>query len=155
VTTSTPARALSFVSLAGYVSPSGLTSIGTTYAYPVTLDIATPKAYLDPDDQSTWPAQYQVDSETPGACDDASCTDNVVLRNVAGAPAGQAKLVVTFTDANHNVLGTCSTDVPPIAHGQTETVSCAVSGSRWANFSAGGGGAYSTMVVVSSPPYDG
>jgi hypothetical protein len=155
VTTSTPARVLSFVSSAAYVSPAGLSSINSTYAYPVKLDLAAPKAYLNPDDQSTWPAEYQVDSDAPGACEDTSCVDNVVVRNMAGPSAGQAKLVVTFTDTNHHALGTCNADIPPIAHGQTETVSCAVSGPGWADFSAGGGGADSTMVVVSSPPYDG
>jgi hypothetical protein len=155
VTTSTPARLLSFVSSEAYVSPAGLSSINSTYVYPVKLELAAPKAHLNPDDQSTWPAEYQVDSDSPGACDDTSCADNVVVRNMAGPSAGQAKLVVTFTDTNHHVLGTCSADIPPIAHGQTETVSCAVSGPGWADFTAGGGGPYSTMVVASSPPYDG
>jgi hypothetical protein len=155
VTTSTPARALSFVSSAAYVSPAGLTSIRSTFTYPTKLDLTAPRGYLNPDDQSTWPAEFQVDSDSPGACDDTSCADNVVVRNMAGPSAGQAKLVVTFMDTNHHVLGTCSADIPPVAHGQTETVSCAVSGPGWADFSAGGGGAYSTTVVVSSPPYDG
>lgn len=154
VTSSSPLRPLSFTSTSRYANPSGFTSIRFAYTYPSKLDVAAPSPVLNPDDQSTWPAQYQVERETDGACSDTSCTDNVVVRNVAGPSMGQAKLSVTFTDGSQHNLGMCTADIPPISHDQTETVLCTVSGQAWMDFNARGGGDYYTRVDFSNPPYD-
>ena len=155
VTASNPARVLSFASSAAYLSPSGLKSIKFSYTYPATFAVTAPTPYINPDDHSTWPAEYQLTKDSEGPCGDSSCTEVVVLQNVGGAPVGQATVTVTLTNTGGKELGRCTANIPPVAHGQNQTVACAISGPGWAAFTASGGGSYRSSTLIYNPPYDG
>jgi hypothetical protein len=153
VTASKPVRALRFTSSAGYRSPGGLSRIRYNYQYPVSIDLQQPQQFIDPNDHSTWPAEFQIDKEDQGACDPTQCQLTAVARNVGGAPVGQATATFSLTDAGGHSLGSCTVNIPPIGYNQTEPLSCAVSGSAWNSF-VGTGGYYSENVSVHNPVYD-
>ena len=75
------------------------------------------------------------------------------MRNHGGAPAGPDSATFTLTDDAGHSLGSCTANIPPIDHNQTETIERAVAGPDWANFAARGGGSYSAS--VHNAIYDG
>jgi hypothetical protein len=153
VTQSQPARALRFIGASGFTTTSGLGHLRLDFKSPPSLNLQPPQQFIDPLDHATWPAEFQVEKTDQGACGSSSCELNAVLSNQGGASVGQAVATFTLTDDSAHNLGTCRANIPAIAHLQTETVSCTVSGAEWASF-ADRGGHYTSSVTVHNPVYD-
>lgn len=145
---SRPARVLRFIGGAGFASPTQLKQIRLDYVYPAALDLAEPKQFIDPSDHSTWPAQFTVEKADQGDCGPSSCQQTALVRNRGGAAAGPDSARFTLSDEGGHSLGSCTANIPPIGHYQTESIACAVSGSDWLSFAGRGGGHYSTTVTV-------
>jgi hypothetical protein len=138
--------------------------------------VAVPAAgqYLDLNDESTWPAKYDTASVEPDeeSCDQFSCQLHVDVTNQAGPPEGQSVVTIeVWTPAPFGsapLMGpppdgppfkTCQAPIPPLAHGQTATVTCSIGGDDWtaAVEAASGPGdlfQYPVDSTLHNPPYD-
>jgi hypothetical protein len=155
VSQSPSGRVLRFIGAASFTSPTQLEHIRLDYLYPAPLSLDEPKQFIDPSDHGTWPAQFAVEKADRGNCDPGSCQQTAVVRNHGGAPAGPDSATFTLVDDAGHSLGSCTANIPPIDHNQTETIECAVSGPDGVNFAARGGGSYSATVSVHNAIYDG
>lgn len=153
VTRSQPARALRFVGAMGFTSSSGLGHVTLDFQYPVPVDLQPPPQFIDPRDHGTWPAEFEVKKADQGACTPSGCELNADVTNQGGASVGQAVATFKLTDDSGQSLGSCTANIPPVAHAQTENVKCTVSGAAWASFTERGGN-YSEGVTIYNPVYD-
>jgi hypothetical protein len=153
VTRSQPVRALRFVGTSRFTSSSGLGHVKLDIKYPAPLDLGKPQKFIDPNDEATFPARFQVENFKEGACGDASCALTADVSNQGGASVGQAVATFTMTDASGHDLGSCTANIPPIDHLKSEMVGCTVSSPEWVAF-AQNGGSYTDHVSVHNPVYD-
>lgn len=117
---------------------------------------------VDPYQASTLPAYYQADAEpnNENDCNQNSCVLQASITNQGGAPEGTSTVQITAQDLDTNAnIASCTANIPAIASGQSQTVSCTISGSAWTNWANSQSGDLiffqSTAQVIANPPYTG
>ncbi len=153
VTQSQPARALRFIGAPGFSTSSGLGHLRLDFKFPASLNLQPPEKFINELDHATWPAEFQVEKTGQGNCVPSGCELNAILSNQGGPSVGQAVATFTLSEDNGHNLGTCTANVSPVPHLQSETVSCTVSGPEWSSFTDRGG-SYTSTVTVHNPVYD-
>jgi hypothetical protein len=158
VSTVAPQRFLRLVSSPSYRTADGIADVDVALDFPAAPSVQPPNPVVSTDDPATLPAQYTVDQgsvQHGRDCDLAStCTVSVAVMNQRGPQVGPATAEVHLVRDDGADLGTCSTPIGPAAHGQSQTVSCTVSGPAWVAFTRVGG-RYRAEVTVHNPLYDG
>lgn len=160
VTASAPYRLLAVRRTAATPSPQGLRRIALKISYGGRLRVALPASgkYVDPGDASTFPALFQVQSTgSLQSCGSVSCGFSATLMNTAGAEQGRVTATLgLFQDAKlTQSLGSCTAVVPPVATGQTTTVSCRITAAAYESFYASLFGDVTVYrhVTLQNPPY--
>jgi hypothetical protein len=158
VSTAAPMRFLRLVSSPRYRTADGIADIDVDLGFPPAQVVQAPSPLVSTDDPTTLPAQYVVDESSiqhGHDCDVGStCTISVAVVNQRGPQFGPASAEVHLVRDDGSDLGTCTVAIGPAAHGQSQTVSCTVSGSAWVAFTRVGG-RYRAEVTVQNPLYDG
>jgi hypothetical protein len=158
VSAATPRRFLRLVSSPTYRTADGIADIDVDLGFPPAQVEQAPDPFVSTDDPNTLPAQYVVDVSSiqhGRDCDVGStCTVSVAVVNQRGPMFGPASAEVHLVREDGSDLGTCTVGIRPAAHGQSQTVSCTVSGSAWVAFTRVGG-RYRPDVTVHNPLYDG
>jgi hypothetical protein len=162
VTASTPHRILRVSAGDAKEAAGPLSDVRLDADHNATLQAAAPPQYLDIKDDSTWPARYDVDDDpdTGDDCNQFSCPMSVSATNEAGPPEGQSTVTITAKTPAGDPIASCSAPIPALAHGQSATVSCAITGDGWKSYvdnnaPEGGFAKFQASVSVSNPPYDG
>lgn len=129
LTATRPTLVLRLAYAAGFTDSSGIRDLRADLAYPKTLQVTAPAEPLDPSNPSTLPARFLYvgpDTSFP-PCDPAACRLGATVRNEGGKSVGQATLTFSAHSADGSQdLGSCTTPIPPIDNGRTETVSCTI-----------------------------
>jgi hypothetical protein len=158
VSTVAPQRFLRLVSSPSYRTADGVADMDVDLDYPPAPAVQAPSPVVSTDDPATLPAQYVVDQgsiQHGRDCDVGSaCTVSVAVVNQRGPQVGPASAEVHLVRDDGADLGTCTAAIGPAGHGQSQTVSCTVSGSAWVAFTRVGG-RYRAEVTVHNPLYDG
>lgn len=158
VSTASPMRFLRLVSSPTYRTADGIADVDVDLGFPPAQVVQAPSPLVNTDDPTTLPAQYVVDDSSlqhGHDCDVGStCTVSVAVVNQRGPQFGPASADVHLVRDDGSDLGTCTVAIRPAAHGQSQTVSCTVSGSAWVAFTRVGG-RYRAEVTVHNPLYDG
>jgi hypothetical protein len=158
VSTVAPQRFLRLVSSPTYRTADGIADVDVGLDFPPAPSVQPPSPVVSTDDPATLPAQYLVDQgsvQHGRDCDVAStCSVSVAVVNQRGPQVGPATAEVHLVRDDGTALGTCTAPIGPAAHGQSQTVSCTVSGSAWVAFTRVGG-RYRADVTVHNPLYDG
>jgi hypothetical protein len=158
VSSAAPQRFLRLVSSPTYRTADGISDVDVDLDFPPALAVQAPNPVVSTDDPTTLPAQYVVDQSSlqhGRDCDVAStCTVSVAVVNQRGPQFGPATAEVHLLRDDGADLGTCTAPVGPAGHGQSQTVSCTVSGPAWVAFTRVGG-RYRAEVTVHNPLYDG
>ncbi len=119
---------------------------------------------VDPLQPSTLPALYQADSvpNNENDCNPNTCVLQADVTNEGGAPEGTSTVQITAQDLDTNAnIASCTASIPAIPSGQSQTVSCTISGAAWSNWSnsknAGDGLIFFQQVaqITANPPYLG
>lgn len=117
---------------------------------------------VDPSQPSTLPALYQADAlpNNDNDCNPTSCVLQADVTNEGGAPEGTSTVQITAQDLDTNAnVASCTATIPAIASGQSQTVSCTLSGpawSNWANSKTDGVTFFEQVAqITANPPYIG
>ncbi len=157
VTTDEPTRFVRIAS-AAVSTDSGVSQLHGILRYPPALTVTAPAPVLDPLDPTTFPARYVYvsgDSSLP-PCDPNNCKAGAVVRNVGGRPDGQASLTLSFKSSDGaSALGSCSANIPAIAHDQTEAVGCAVQSPALQAYFRAGHASFAFETAIHNPAWDG
>ena len=158
VSSAAPQRFLRLVSSPTYRTADGIANVDVDLGFPPAQAVQAPSPLVSTDDPNTLPAQYVVDQSSiqhGHDCDVAStCTISAAVVNQRGPQFGPASAEVHLVRDDGSDLGTCTVPIGPAGHGQSQTVSCTVSGSAWVAFTRVGG-RYRADVTVHNPLYDG
>jgi hypothetical protein len=158
VSAATPRRFLRVVSSPTYRTADGIADVDVDLGFPPAQVVQAPSPLVSIDDPTTMPAQYEVDDSSiqhARDCDvGTTCTISAAVVNQRGPQFGPASADVHLVRDDGSDLGTCTVAIGPAGHGQSQTVSCTVSGSAWLAF-ARVGGRYRADVTVHNPLYDG
>lgn len=151
-----PARLVRIVYAPGFEDSNGNSRLEADFSYPRSLTVSAPSDFYDPADPATLPARFTAESTNRGGCDSSGCAYTVTVRNQAGRLTGRAYLRVTLFTTAGMEIGDCTAAIPAAGFGQTEDVSCSVSGSGWAAFMTGPGALkqWSREVLVHNPVWD-
>ena len=158
VSTVAPQRFLRLVSSPTFRTADGIADVDVDLDFPPALAVQAPSPVVSTDDPATLPAQYVADQDSiqhARDCDVGStCTVSVAVVNQRGPQSGPATAEIHLIRDDGADLGTCVAPIGPAAHGQSQTVSCTVSGPAWVAFTRVGG-RYRPEVTVRNPLYDG
>lgn len=106
-------------------------------AYGESVSAQTPADYVDFNYRPSLPAFYAVSGAVKfGSCRSDSCTVNATVYNQNGriAPSLSASATFHFVRSdNQQEFDHCTTPIPLVGSGESETVSCSVSDSAWRN----------------------
>jgi len=154
-----PQRFLRLVSSPSYRTHDGVTDMAVDLDFPTPAPaVQVPSPVVSTDDPATLPAQFAPDENSiqhgPDCDLGSSCTVSIAVMNQRGPQFGPASADFHLVRDDGSDLGTCSTAIGPAPHGQSQTVSCTVSGSAWVAFTRVGG-RYRAEVTVHNPLYDG
>lgn len=146
-----------------------LQNVDVTIAQTKVPNVSAPASSqtVDPNQPSTLPAYYQADGHSDlsgNNCNQNSCVIQADILNQGGAPEGTSTVQITAKDLDTNAnIASCTATIPAIANGQTQTVSCTLSGGAWTawanakNAQSSGGETFFdvTAQVTANPPYVG
>lgn len=160
VTASAPRKVLRITSKTPLIGNSNVSNIQLDEDYDAPLSATAPGQFLDVDDQSTWPAMYDVgdDADTKD-CDQYSCTLYVTTSNDGGAPEGDSVVTITAETPGGDPIESCQATITPVAHGQDTNATCTIQSDAWTSFvngnaPEGGFARFGTSVSLHNPPYD-